>query len=235
MDTTNILNRILSLNSQDRIRLLQGIIVFDVHISGEPGRLLQISLGLVSTTPGQVKSDILGSQQWELNHQMSLEDREELYHQIVNLDIQDRMLLEQGISNSITPEPVKSDLTELQQHEINRLKDLEDQKTPYGQVALTFATALVNGKFEDAHNLLSPSIKDEWSPELLKDTYEEMVEYFGDLPVNYISTGVVDTSLPEDSWVYVDIACDGCGEAVTVTIEPEDGKYLIQKIEWGRP
>jgi hypothetical protein len=62
-----------------------------------------------------------------------------------------------------------------------------------------------------------------------------MVEYFGDLPVNYISIGVVDTSLPDDRWVYVEIACDGCAEAITVTIEVENEDYLIQKIEWGRP
>ena len=215
MDITTILNQILALDIKDRIRIIQAIIV--------------------STASEQVKSDILGSQQWGLDSPMSLEDQKILYGQIFALDRQDRMRLAQSITASIAPEQVKPDIPESQQQELNRLKDLEDQKTPYGQVALTFATALVNGKFEDAYSLLSRSIQDDWPPQLLKDTYEEMVEYFGDLPVNYISIGVVDTSLPEDSWVYVDIACDGCGEAVTVTIKAENEKYLIQKIEWGRP
>jgi hypothetical protein len=215
MDITTILNQIITLDIQDRVRLLQAIII---SISAEKDT-----------------SNITESQQWQLDPRISLDAQKKLYGQIFALDIQDRMLLGQGISTSIAPEQVKSDIPESQQLELYRLQDLEDQKTPYGQVALTFVTALVDEKFEDAYILLSPSIQDDWPPKLLKDTYEGMVEYFGDLPVNYISIGAVDTSLPEDCWVYVEIACDGCGEAVTVTIKAENEKYLIQKIEWGRP
>ena len=215
MDITTTLNQIVTLDIQDRVRLLQAIII--------------------SIASEKIKPHIIEPQQWDLYPRMSLEDKKTLYDRIFAMEIQDRMLLSQGISASIAPEQVKSEIPEYQQQELLRLKDLEDQKTPHGQVALSFAIALVNGKFEDAHSILSPSIKDEWSPELLRDTYEEMIEYFGDLPVNYISIGDVGTMLPDDCWVYVEIACDGCAEAITVTIEVENEKYLIQKIEWGRP
>ena len=62
---------------------------------------------------------------------------------------------------------------------------MEDQKTSYGQVALKFSTALLNGQFEEAHALLSASIREEWTPSLLQETYEEMVEYFEIPQMNY--------------------------------------------------
>lgn len=215
MDITSIQNQIALLNSQDRIRLLQAI--------------------LVSAASEKVSLQIAESQQWELDRQMSSEDRTVFFDRIFALDIQDRMLLAQSITASISPERVESNIPESQQWEINRLKILEEQNTPQGLVAFEFATDLVNEKFEEAYSLLSPSIKDDWTPELLKDTYKEMVEYFGDLPVNHVSVDLVDTTLPEDNWVYVSIASDGGCEAITATIRSENGKYLIQKIEWGRP
>jgi hypothetical protein len=215
MNSTTILNQIVALDIRDRIRLLQAI-----H-------------GGIS--PEQVAPNFTELPQHELDRRTSLENLKTLHDQIVALDIRDLMLVSHGITSSIKQEQITPDILEARKWELNRIKDVEDQKTPYGQVALTFATALVNGKFEDAYRFLSPSIKDEWSPKLLKDTYEEMVEYFGDLPVNYISIGVVDTSLSDDCWVYVEIACDGCGEGIKVTIKAENEKYLIQEIEWGRP
>ncbi len=114
---------------------------------------------------------------------------------------------------------------------------IEDEKTPAGKVALEFATALANGKSEDAYQLLSASISEEWSPSTLQKTYEEMIEYF-DTPTNYIHVEVVTTDglEPQDiGWAYTSIGYDGGGEAITVIVCNEQGKHLIREIEWGRP
>lgn len=115
---------------------------------------------------------------------------------------------------------------------------MEDQKTSYGQVALKFSTALLNGQFEEAHALLSASIREEWTPSLLQETYEEMVEYF-EIPPNELSVDSVDTEMlsikADSAWVYVSIIGEGNSEAVTVVVSNEDGRHLIQKLERGRP
>jgi hypothetical protein len=51
---------------------------------------------------------------------------------------------------------------------------MEDWETPDGKVALAFATALVNGKFKEAHALLSTALAEDWSLSELKATYEEL-------------------------------------------------------------
>lgn len=115
---------------------------------------------------------------------------------------------------------------------------MQAQETPYGQVALKFSTALLNGQFEEAHALLGASLRGEWTPFLLQKTYEEMVEYF-EIPPNEVSVDSVDTEMigikPDSAWVYVSIIGEGNSEAVIVVVSNEDGRYLIQELEWGRP
>jgi hypothetical protein len=116
---------------------------------------------------------------------------------------------------------------------------MEGWETPYGKVALAFATALVSGKFEDAHALLSSAMAEDWSPSALKATYDEMVEYFSTPPdlvrVEAVMTDWPDKQPEDIGWAYTTIACDGEGEAVTVIVYAENGKNLIRDIEWGRP
>ena len=114
---------------------------------------------------------------------------------------------------------------------------MEDQETPYGQVALKFSTDLLNRQFEEAHSLLGTPICSDWTPSLLQKTYEEMIEYF-EIPPNEVSVDVVDESLAtkaDSAWVYVSIIGEGNAEAVTIIVSNEQGRYLIQELEWGRP
>jgi hypothetical protein len=119
-----------------------------------------------------------------------------------------------------------------------KISSMEERETPYGNVAMEFVIALVTGKFENAHFHLSSALRKEWTPDILQDTYSEMIEYFQSSP-NEISLEVVDTSSPyaesDRGWVYIAINEDGNGEAVTVIVGNEDGKYLIQELEWRRP
>ena len=57
---------------------------------------------------------------------------------------------------------------------------------------------------------------------------------------NYaVSVDVIDLELPnreiDSAWIYVSIIGEGDGEAVTVIVSNENGRYLIQELEWGRP
>jgi hypothetical protein len=112
------------------------------------------------------------------------------------------------------------------------------QETSYRETAFNFATSLINGQSEDAYFLLGFSIRDQWNPSLIQETYQKMVEYFHE-PANSISVDIVDTELPNippnSGWVYVSIFGEGNCEAVTLIISQEDDKFLIQSIEWGRP
>lgn len=112
-------------------------------------------------------------------------------------------------------------------------KELE---APYGQVALKFSMALLNGQFEKAYSYLGFSIRDKWTPSILQETYGEMVNYFKPYTV---SVDVIDITLPyretDSAWIYVSIIGEGDGEAVTVIVRNENGRYLIQNLEWGRP
>ena len=111
----------------------------------------------------------------------------------------------------------------------------------YTAVALDFAKALMNGEFELAHDFLSESMKAEYSPEWLQETYTNMVSYFL-APANKCNIEVFmdDWAYPlkqasDIGWVYVSINADCDGEAVMVIVCEEQDHYAIRYIEWGRP
>ncbi|CAG1023469.1 hypothetical protein DOJK_02384 [Patescibacteria group bacterium] len=111
----------------------------------------------------------------------------------------------------------------------------------YTAVALDFAKALMNGEFELAHGFLAESIKAEYSPALLQQTYINMVSYFLTPPHQCrIEVFMDDWAYPpkqesDMGWVYVSINADSDGEAVTVIISQEQDHDVIRYIEWGRP
>lgn len=114
-------------------------------------------------------------------------------------------------------------------------------KTEYSELAVEFANALVVGKFDDAYQLLADTIKAQWSPALLQETYQEMVSYFIVPPtrvtVEYVMT---EWQLPvkqatDIGWAYVSICGDSDGEGIAVIICKEQGRCAIRYIEWGRP
>jgi hypothetical protein len=110
---------------------------------------------------------------------------------------------------------------------------MEPTESKQKEFALTFAKSLVAGDYESAHKMLSASLREELSLTQLKQTYEEMVDYF-DNPINDIEIG--DGWQDDDIfWTYVSISCDGEFEAVTVAMSQESEDIVICKIDWGRP
>jgi hypothetical protein len=107
------------------------------------------------------------------------------------------------------------------------------------KVALQFAQALVEGNYDDAHTLLTASLRSTLPPNQLRGRFEDMIDYWDGDPVNYIEVDMIDDwpmREPSDlGLAYVSIACDTNGEAVTVIISDMNDQVLIRSIEWGRP
>jgi len=106
-------------------------------------------------------------------------------------------------------------------------------------VCFEFASALVARRFERAYDLLTPSAKEVWPPESLRDAYDEMVGYFDTPPQHALTVATMDEWPDRQSgdlkWVHVAIVGVDETEAVTVVASTYKGKQLIRSVEWGRP
>jgi len=114
--------------------------------------------------------------------------------------------------------------------------------TPHGQVAVAFASALVDGDFSKAHALLTPTLRQEMTPASLREKLYSMWRGYSTGEPRSIhfdeefSHEDWPAKLPGDiGWAYVGIEGDGFVEAVTVTVADVEGSLLIRDIEWGRP
>jgi very-short-patch-repair endonuclease len=112
----------------------------------------------------------------------------------------------------------------------------------YSEIAASFATALVEARFDAAHALLTPELKEELSPEMLRIKLRNMYcRYAEGEP-----TGIhYDEEFAMDDWygrrpdeiglAYVGIHGDSWNEAVTVVVREANGSLAISGLEWGRP
>ncbi|HVY31554.1 MAG TPA: hypothetical protein VHB79_33610 [Polyangiaceae bacterium] len=112
----------------------------------------------------------------------------------------------------------------------------------YSEIAVSFATALAEGRFDAAHALLTPDLMKELSPETLRiRLYEMFAGYAEGEP-----TGIhYDEEFSMDDWfgrrpdeiglAYVGIHGDSWNEAVTVAVREEKGSLAISSVQWGRP
>ena len=114
-------------------------------------------------------------------------------------------------------------------------------------VGLAFARALVEGRFHDAHDMLAPSLRDDFQSRDLEDHYRQMTEYW-DAPADPVDDADATPGAsewpdkePNDlGWVYVSIGSKtpqgGVNlEAVFVRVANVSERHLITQIEWGRP
>jgi hypothetical protein len=121
---------------------------------------------------------------------------------------------------------------------------METKDMPHGIVGSKFAQALIHGEFEKAHEMLSPTLRLNYSPSALKQSYDNMVEYAQ--PVGQPNVIVVNNfegkgesgngkQLDADGSTCVAIEGDGWCEAVTITAKQFGADYLISELDWGRP
>lgn len=100
---------------------------------------------------------------------------------------------------------------------------------------LEFGNHLVSRNFEQAHSKLSKELAAALTPGNLEEEYDNMISHFDteDAGVVFQAFEYVDTDSYGD-WVYMPIEGDGELEAVNVAVLEEDGKLVINEIEWGR-
>lgn len=109
----------------------------------------------------------------------------------------------------------------------------------YKDYAVRFATALTDGDFTSAHDMLAPDLKSEYPVDELETRFREMVEY-GDSParVDGFAQTMVEWPSKGDKdlgWVYVSISGDDFGEAITVVVTEVASEMAIGSLEFGRP
>lgn len=112
-----------------------------------------------------------------------------------------------------------------------------DPGQPYVALAEKFAHALMAGRYEEAHGLLTEEQAKLLPAAALKQAYEGMV---GHGPGRQIQVMQTLEAWPakqrgDAGWVYVAITGDGFSEAVTVVVTGDGGRLAIRSIEWGRP
>ena len=112
----------------------------------------------------------------------------------------------------------------------------------YEQLAVAFASALVAGDFERAHELMVPTLREELSPAALRAELYGMFEGYAAGPPtdidfrDEVSFEDWPDKRPGDvGWIYVSIWGPDFVEAVTVIVASVDGRLAIRSIEWGRP
>lgn len=110
---------------------------------------------------------------------------------------------------------------------------------PFGVLALRFAKALAEQRFDNAYDLLSSETRTAMSQEDLKDDFGQMIEY-GDGLVDFCEVMIVDDAMPKKAandlaWVYVAICGADFSEAVAVTVVDDAGQHRLRIEEWGRP
>jgi hypothetical protein len=115
----------------------------------------------------------------------------------------------------------------------------QPSSTLQGRVALEFARALADGRYEHAHGLLAEDLARELTPSKLKESYEGMIAY-GAGPARHVfllyALGYRPGRRPHEiGWAYVVIAGDEFSEAVTIVVSLERGRAVVRQVEWGRP
>ncbi len=106
-------------------------------------------------------------------------------------------------------------------------------------LAFAFASALIAGQFEDAHDLLDTRARAEWSVDALRARFTAMVSYF-EIPPDHCEIVESLQDWPgkqgdDIAWMYVAICGASESEAVIVIVRDEDGERAIRQVEWGRP
>jgi hypothetical protein len=114
-------------------------------------------------------------------------------------------------------------------------------------LARRFAQALIDGNFDQARQVLSDELAEEYTADLLQETFEGLTVYEDGKLTRIDDESVTMAEWPDKQpgdvvWNYVSLsgesdAADGfcMVEAVTVVIAKIDGREFIREIEWGRP
>ena len=113
---------------------------------------------------------------------------------------------------------------------------------PHEEIAVAFATALVERDFVRAQQFLDTELKKRFPPDALRDQFYGMFRCYaeGEPKRIHFDTEFSHVDWPAKlasdlGWAYVGIEGDDFVEAVTVTVAQAASAPVIREIEWGRP
>jgi hypothetical protein len=114
--------------------------------------------------------------------------------------------------------------------------------TPFGEIAIAFASALAQRDFARAHKLLAPELRASLTPTSLHDELYGMFRGYAEgeptgihCDEQFFMTEWPGKEPHDVGWAYVSIIGAAFVEAVTVIVADVDGTLLVRAIEWGRP
>ncbi len=118
---------------------------------------------------------------------------------------------------------------------------MKTKDMPQGVVGFKFAQALDDGDYDKAQALLSPELRAEYTPRLLKEKFDQMSELFQLDREEFERQDMAWIEVMENSddrpemdaigWAYVSVGT----EAVAVAVKAFGTEYLITELQWGRP
>ena len=113
---------------------------------------------------------------------------------------------------------------------------------PHLEVAVAFASALVEGDFDRAQFFLAPSLRKQFTPAGLRDQLYAMFERYAEgnpRSIHFDARFALEDwpgKLPGDiGQAYVSINGDDFVEAVNVIVAEINHELLIRDIQWARP
>jgi len=113
----------------------------------------------------------------------------------------------------------------------------------YQELAVAFATALVEGNFERAKGMLGSPLSESMTAADLKNRFDQMYRSYAEddrprrvsFDAQFSGQEWPAKHNGDVGWAYVTVLGDECVEAVTVTVAQSAGNLFIRDVEWGRP
>jgi hypothetical protein len=168
-------------------------------------------------------------------------DAREWYEELVRADVQSHGERIRSATASLALEQIEAlrgkenePLPEVDPREMSLFDD-----PPFCKVAEDFCDHLRHRRFSDAHRFLSPTLRDEISPDSLKRSWRELTggtKAEVDVRLERYEMNPPDAGLGEIGWCYVVVEGDGIAEAISLGLGVAYSHvFEIRSIEFGRP
>ena len=108
---------------------------------------------------------------------------------------------------------------------------MDEVKIP-SERAIEFAQCLTESDYHSADRMLHPSLKEDWTVESLRASYNLMLTSSGEAIATVVKTSVSVARLDHGTFVFVPIQTAEEVEGVSVVV---DSSGLICELEFGRP
>lgn len=121
----------------------------------------------------------------------------------------------------------------------NEKADSESFVKDWRASAVAFGSALIEGQFLEAHEMLSAEGKSVWSEARLREAFSQLTSYFVSKPDrSLLAASLIDWPNRKSGdlgFAHVAIIGDGEVEGISIVICGDRDTCFVRSIEWGRP